>query len=317
MRGKGTRLGLVITLIALMIIGFSRWPKQHNDQVQVGIVQLVEQEPLDKVRAGFIDQLKQNGYEEGKNLKIRYRNANADQSNVTSIAQQFIGRNDLNFAITTVSAQAMLAADRDTPLIFSPITDPIQAKLATNWQHPDKNATGTSDQVPLDQLLDHFQAAFPQMKRVGMIYNASEVNSKQQFTRLQQEGKKRGIMIVGQTITTTNDVASAIQTLIAKVDGIVLPTDNYITSAIPVIASAVKEANIPVMGSDEAQLAACVATYGVDYYSLGQQAGEMASQILKGEKKAQDLPIQTAKQFHLELNPDIAQALHVTKADFQ
>lgn len=293
------------------------FPTSHQAPVKIGIVQLIEQKPLNQVRQGFIDQLAEAGYREGENLTISYRNANGDQANVTSIAQQFIGRHDLNLAITTVAAQAMLQMDRETPLVFSPITDPKQAKLVTDWEHPDKNATGTSDRVPLGELLDHFQAAFPKLKRVGMLYNASEANATEQFQRLQQVGKQRGLTIVGQTITNTNEVATAIQALTAKVDGIVLPTDNTITAAIPVIAAAVKETTIPVMGSDEAQLAACVATYGVDYYTLGKQAGVMASQILTGEKTPADLPVQTAAHFELKVNEAVASHLHVSANDFE
>ncbi|MDO4671190.1 MAG: ABC transporter substrate-binding protein [Aerococcus sp.] len=309
-------VGIALVTMGLLTVAL-RMDQPQQKSLEIGIIQLIEQEPLDKVRTGFIDKLQQEGYQEGKNLHIRYRNANGDQANLTSIAQQFIGRHTLNLAITTVAAQAMLQSDQQTPLIFSPITDPKQAKLVKAWDHPQTNATGTSDQVPMDQLLNHFQAAFPKMRRLGMIYNASEANSKGQFERLKEEGAKRGLSVVGQTIANTNDVATAIKSLALKVDGMVLPTDNTITSAIPIIAATVKETNIPVMGSDAAQLEACVATYGVDYYTLGRQAGRMATQILRGQKSPNDLPVETAKRFELTLNPAFAEQLHVTQADFE
>ena len=45
---------------------------------------------LDQANQGMIDGLKDNGFEEGKNLKIDQQNAQGDQSNLQTIAQQFI-----------------------------------------------------------------------------------------------------------------------------------------------------------------------------------------------------------------------------------
>ena len=55
-----------------------------------------------------------------------------------------------------------------------------------------------------------------------------------------------------------------------------------------------------------------VASYSVDYYKLGYQAGLMAAKILAGEAKPADMAIEHQKDFKLYINDERAQKLGIT-----
>lgn len=193
-------------------------------------------------------------------------------------------------------------ADPETPIVFSPITDPIEAKIEKDWKRPGMNATGTSDMVPMDELIDHLLLLAPEAKKVGMIFNDSQANSVIQWQAFEAEAKKRGLEPVAQTINSTNDVASATRAVADKVDALVLPTDNDVASSIPIIAEVVRDKQLPTLDNDVAHLDATLATFGVDFKAIGEQSGHMAARILKGEDEASETPIERADTFRFDLN---------------
>ncbi|MEG0753775.1 MAG: ABC transporter substrate binding protein, partial [Angelakisella sp.] len=66
---------------------------------RIGIVQLVEHSALDEAYKGFVEGLKEAGYEDGKNVTIDYQNAQGEQANCVTIADKLINdKSDLILA---------------------------------------------------------------------------------------------------------------------------------------------------------------------------------------------------------------------------
>ena len=55
-----------------------------------------------------------------------------------------------------------------------------------------------------------------------------------------------------------------------------------------------------------------LATYGIDYYRLGQQTAVIGADILDGKVKPADVSIQTAKNLKLTINKANADVLGIT-----
>ena len=90
----------------------------------VGIVQLVEHDALDAANKGFVDGLASKGFKEGVNVKFDKQNAQADQSNLQTIAQRFVNNKvNLICAIATPAAQTVANATKDIPIVGTAITD--------------------------------------------------------------------------------------------------------------------------------------------------------------------------------------------------
>ena len=280
----------------------------------IGIVQLVEHNALDAASRGFVDGMKERGYEEGKNVTYDRQNAQADQSNLQNIATRFVNNNnDLILAIATPSAQSVANATKEIPIVGTAITDYVGAKLVESNEKPGGNVTGTSDMNPIPQQIDLLQQLVPNAKTIGVIYTSSEVNSEVQVKAMTEYAESKGLTVKVATISTVNDIQQAAQSLVGDVDVFYEPTDNVIASAMPTLVAVTDAAKKPVICGEENMVrAGGLATYGIDYYKLGVQTGEMGADILDGKSKPGDMAIQTAKELKLTINKTNADALGIT-----
>lgn len=305
--------GVMLTLAmgALAGCGGEKKEAAKKDKFNVGIVQIVEHAALDVASKGFVDGMAAKGYKEGENVTYDRQNAQADQSNLHTIAQHFINKKvDLICAVATPAAQVVANATQDIPIVATAVTDYEAAKLIKSNAKPETNVTGTSDMNLVEAQLDLILKLVPATKTVGVIYNSSEINSQVQVDLLKGFAKDRKVEIKEATVNNVNDIQQAARSLISKVEAIYVPTDNVLASAMPALAMVTEEAKLPVVsGWDDAN---GIATIAIDYYKLGVQTGEMAADILSGKAKPQDMPIQTQNEFTVIVNEANAKKIGLT-----
>ena len=198
-------LGFILLLIiSLSLNGCSS--QNTQDVFSIGISQIVENPVLDLAREGFIEALKEKGYEDGKNIKIDTQFAQGDIALTTTIAQNFVSqKKDLIFAISTPSAQSAFQSTKEIPILFTAVTDPVLAGLIENMDSPEGNITGTTDLVPIDKQLALGKRIFPDTKKVGIPYNTSEVNSQVQVELAKEAAQKQGLEIVDIPVTNSSE----------------------------------------------------------------------------------------------------------------
>jgi len=305
-------IGLVFLLIIGLIGCSSAKSPDESKKVSIGIVQIVEHPALDAARQGFLDTLKANGYTEGENLVVDYQNAQGDQSILQSIAQKFASADhDLVLAIATPSAQAMAGVTKDIPILITAVTDPVAAKLVDSMDKPGTNVTGTTDMNPIQDQFELLKKIVPTAKKVGILYNAGEVNSQVQVDLAKEVAKGMGIEIVEATVATSADVLQAAQSFIDKVDAIYVPTDNVVVSAAQSVVQVTNKNKIPLFAGESSVIdAGGLATIGINYENLGKQTGEMALKVLKGAKP-QEMPIESQKDFDIVINDDTVKLLGI------
>ena len=305
--------GVMLTLAmgALAGCGGEKKETAKKDKFNVGIVQIVEHAALDVASKGFVDGMAAKGYKEGENVTYDRQNAQADQSNLHTIAQHFINKKvDLICAVATPAAQVVANATQDIPIVATAVTDYEAAKLIKSNAKPETNVTGTSDMNLVEAQLDLIIKLVPTVKTVGVIYNSSEINSQVQVDLLKGFAKDRKVEIKEATVNNVNDIQQAARSLIGNVEAIYVPTDNVLASAMPALAMVTEEAKLPVVsGWDDAN---GIATIAIDYYKLGVQTGEMAADILSGKAKPQDMPIQTQNEFTVIVNEANAKKIGLT-----
>ena len=305
--------GVMLTLAmgALAGCGGEKKEAAKKDKFNVGIVQIVEHAALDVASKGFVDGMAAKGYKEGENVTYDRQNAQADQSNLHTIAQHFINKKvDLICAVATPAAQVVANATQDIPIVATAVTDYEAAKLIKSNAKPETNVTGTSDMNLVEAQLDLILKLVPATKTIGVIYNSSEINSQVQVDLLKGFAKDRKVEIKEATVNNVNDIQQAARSLIGNVEAIYVPTDNVLASAMPALAMVTEEAKLPVVsGWDDAN---GIATIAIDYYKLGVQTGEMAADILSGKAKPQDMPIQTQNEFTVIVNEANAKKIGLT-----
>ncbi|WP_213974422.1 ABC transporter substrate-binding protein [Tepidanaerobacter acetatoxydans] len=285
-------------------------PSTADKVFKIGISQFVEHPALDAACKGFIDGLKEAGFEEGKNLNILIENAQADFPTTQAIASKLIAEKvDLILAIATPSAQAAANATKDIPILVTAVTDPVDAGLIKSLEKPETNVTGTTDLNPVYKQLELLKEILPEAKNIGIVYNAAEPNSVIQVSIAKESAKQLGLEILEATVANTSEVNQAIQSLIGKVNAIYTPTDNTVASAISNIVKVANDAKIPVIGAERAHVdGGALATLGIDYYLLGRQTGLLAVRVLNGEAPA-DIPVEGSKDLKLIINKKSADIL--------
>lgn len=280
---------------------------------KLAITAIAEHPSLNDVRQGVIEQLKTEGFEEGKNLTIDYQSAQGNISTAAQIAKKFAGdKPDVVVAIGTPSAQAMVAASKDIPIVYSAITDPIGAKLVKDWTPSGTNVTGMSNQQNMAPDVALIKELVPNVKAIGYVYSPGEVNSVTMLKQLQEEAQKAGLTVVEAPAQHTADVLNAARTLKDKVQVIYTGHDNNVVSAYASMYKAATEMKIPLIASDGNSVGkGAVAALGVDYVDLGKETGKMVAKIFHGEA-AGNIPSAKAEHFQLVVSPKNAAAQGIT-----
>ncbi|MBK4720111.1 ABC transporter substrate-binding protein [Azospirillum sp. YIM DDC1] len=303
-----TRLFLAAATAAVALTSAAAFAQTKT----VAITAIVEHPALDATRDGVIEALKAAGYTPGDTLKVEYQSAQGNPATAAQIARQFAGaRPDVIVPISTPSAQAVVAATRDIPVVFTAVTDPVGAQLVKSLEKPGANVTGVSDMAPVAEHVALIREIVPSVKRLGVLYNAGEPNSVSLVKALKDEAQKAGLTVVEATATKSADAQPAARSLVGKVDAIYVPLDNTVVSALESVVAVGQQAKLPVFSADTDSVArGTVASIGFDYRQVGRQTGEAVVRILKGEKPG-DVPVTFAKGTDLFVNPKSAAAMGV------
>ena len=312
---------VAVLVSAMMTMGLltgckSSGSKSGDAEYTIGISQFAEHGSLDNCREGFIEGLKEEGIEEGENLKIEYKNAAADQGTAKQISDTFVSdKVDLICGIATPSAQAAFnsAMNSDIPVIYTAVTDPAEAKLVDDEGNPVGEITGTSDELPIKEQLEMIREILPDAKKVGILYTTSEANSVSALSTYKKLAGDYDLEIVEKGVTQTADISLAAEELLGEVDCLTNLTDNTVVNSLATILDKANAQKIPVFGSEIEQVKlGCLAAEGLDYIKPGKQTGKMAAQVLKGEKKASEIKYETISEPGLYVNTKAAENLGIT-----
>ncbi|GAA3019242.1 ABC transporter substrate-binding protein [Tetragenococcus solitarius] len=315
MKKSGLLILTALSTLALAACSNGGADNQETDNTKkVGVLQVVEHDSLDTAYEGFKKGLAEGGYKEGENLTIDYQNAQNNQDNLKSMSEKLVkDQSDLVLGIGTPAAQSLANVTQDIPIVVTAVTDLVEAKLVDSNEQPGRNVTGTTDMVPdIKKQTDLLLSVIEQPKTIGIMYNAGESNSKIQADLAQEALEEAGVKVKTLTANTTNDVQQVTTSLAKDVDGIYIPTDNTFASAATVIGDVAKETKTPIVaGSIEQVEGGALATYGIDYASLGKQTGTMAAKILDGDAEPSDMSVEEADELKLYVNKEMAQALDI------
>ncbi|CAJ2335013.1 ABC transporter substrate-binding protein [Brucella abortus] len=280
--------------------------------VTVAVTAIVEHPALDAARDGVKDALAEAGYKEGENLKFIYQSAQGNPATAAQIARQFVGEGpDVIVPISTPSAQAVVSATRDIPVVFTAVSDPVGAQLVKDLKKPGGNVTGLSDMSPVVEHIKLIKEVMPNIKKLGYLYNSGETNSVSLLAALKEAATAEGIEIVESAATKSAEVQGAARALVGRADAMYVPTDNTIISALESAVGVAEESKLPLFTADtDSVKRGALAALGFNYYDVGKQTGAIVVKILKGEKPG-DIAVDIAKGTDLVINLGAAKKMGV------
>ncbi|SCW71458.1 putative ABC transport system substrate-binding protein [Rhizobium mongolense subsp. loessense] len=280
--------------------------------VTVAVTAIVEHPALDAVRKGVQDTLAAAGYKEGENLTFLFESAQGNPATAAQIARQFAGEDpNVIVPISTPSAQAVVSATRDIPVVFTAVSDPLGAQLVKDMDKPGGNVTGLSDMSRVAEHVALIKEILPAAKTIGYLYNSGEANSVSLLAVLKAEAEKAGMSVVESAATKSAEVQGAARALIGRADAIYVPTDNTIISALEGAVAVAEESKLPLFTADTDSVSrGSIAALGFNYYDVGKQTGDVVVRVLKGENPG-DIPVKVAAGSDLIINNAAAQKMGV------
>ncbi|MFT6657298.1 ABC transporter substrate-binding protein [Maritalea sp.] len=307
-------------LTGALIAGVLMSPAVAEEMKRIAISTIVEVPALIETRDGALAALAERGYVVGVNLEVDYQNANGNMPTQQQIAKKFVGDNpDVIMPITTPTSQAVIASTDTIPIVFATVTDPIKAKLITQYKQPGGNVTGVSDAAPIVQQLDLMETIVPGLKRIGFIYNPGLDNALATLGWMKDLAGPRGIEIVESPAPTTNEVGIATRKLIGKVDAIYVPNDTTVVAALEAIIKVGQDVDMPIFAGETGAVArGAIASVGLDYLAVGEIAGNMIADILDGKKPGEIdavIAYEVLSKFKIVVNKGSAEKMGVTIPD--
>ena len=307
---KINKIFISFIVLLVCVLGYGLYSSNKGEEknveekkVKVGVLQLLSHPALDQIYKGLEDGLAKEGYIVGKNLQLDLQNAQGDQSNLVSMGQKLVSdNNNLLVGITTPATLSLSNATKDKPIIMAGITYPVEAGLIKSENNPGNNITGVSDRTPIKQQLEVMKQILPKMKKVGILYTASEDNSVKQAQEAEKLAKELGLEVKVSTVANTNDIQQVTETLAAETDAIFVPIDNTIASAMATVVKVTDAKKVPVFPSSDTMVAdGGLLGIGVDQYKIGIETAKVIAKVLKGAD-TKTMPIVLANEGVIYLN---------------
>lgn len=314
----------LLTLISVVVVGIvfltacgsdnsntgNNADKENNsgESYEIGITQFVEHPSLDEATRGFKEAIE----EAGLDAEYDFQSAQGDLGNVNPVAQKLVSNQvDLIFANATPSAQGALdeVEGTDIPIVFTSVTDAVEADLVGAMDEPGDNITGVVDLHPdsIKETVGFIDKYFKD-STIGVLYNAGEQNSVVQINAVQEAIEGTSLSIKERTVANSSEVNQAATTLVGEADVFFIVTDNTVVSAFDSVVSVANDHKIPLFVGEPDSLAnGGFATYGIDYHTIGYRTGEMAVDILNGDKKPSDIPVEYPPDMQLFINKEAAE----------
>ena len=316
---KINKIFISFIVLLVCVLGYGLYSSNKGEEknveekkVKVGVLQLLSHPALDQIYKGLEDGLAKEGYIVGKNLQLDLQNAQGDQSNLVSMGQKLVSdKNNLLVGITTPATLSLSNATKDKPIIMAGITYPVEAGLIKSENNPGNNITGVSDRTPIKQQLEVMKQILPKMKKVGILYTASEDNSVKQAQEAEKLAKELGLEVKVSTVANTNDIQQVTETLAAETDAIFVPIDNTIASAMATVVKVTDAKKVPVFPSSDTMVAdGGLLGIGVDQYKIGIETAKVIAKVLKGAD-TKTMPIVLANEGVIYLNEAKAKQLGI------
>lgn len=301
----------MMSLILAVLMVLLRACALAEDKPTIGIALQKENGAFLDMRDGILKKLAENGYTE-ETAEIVYQCAQGDATALATICNSMDGY-DLVFCIATPAAQQFVNMESDTPCFFCALSAPVAAGVLSTMEKPDRNATGTSNAIPVDDIFALADTLTPGIECYGLIYSTSETNAVNTVEACQAYLDAKGIGYVVKTVNNSSEVAMVTEALIADgCDAIFVPNDSNVQAGVTALAELCLEYGIPTYCSSATTVASgCMATIAIDDVGIGEKTAEMALEYLKNGTPVEEIPAVVVAADYVSVHTAALEALDI------
>lgn len=262
---------------------------------------------------GYLDGLKQQSYIQGKNLEVTQFHAAGDMGNIPMMMKNadFKGY-DVLVPMSTPCLAAAFAGVKSTKMVFCYVYDPIAAGAGKSFTDHHRLATGIGSFPPLEETFRFIKVIVPGVKNIGVVYNSSEANSRKVVEVAREILPKMGLGLVEVTVTGTNEISQASESLVSKdIQAVWGCGDNTLLQGFSGLVKSCKKAKLPLVINDPEFVGdGALAAIGIGWYESGVAASKLAVRVFKGEDP-KTIPIENVAVQKVIVNNKVAKELNV------
>ncbi len=303
-------------LSVALVTGFMSFYINKNDKLPIiAIANYGPHSSLNDAIEGFKKQMENEGFRENKTIIYEIADVGFDPSLIPQMISTLKAKNPkIMMVLTTPVAQAAKSKVKDMPIIYNAITDPIEGGLINNAHKSNENITGSSDMQDLKSFLQFAKSLLPNAKKVGLLYAISENNDRALLNMMKEAVLNLNMEIVAIPVEQPRDVAIRMQKFKGEVDLIYVGTSGPIQPTLPTIAAEARKMHIPLFNVEGQAVrdGLALASFGVSYKAVGNNAGKLAAEVLRGKQVSELAPIYpTFSDHHKIVNKKIAEEFNI------
>ncbi len=306
---------IALILMLMLMLSLAACQPSDSNKIVIGICQIEPHPALDAATKGFMDTLKAKYGDD--NIEFLNTNASGDSNTLNTIINDFVAKDvDLILANSTPVLQVAANATNTIPILGTSVTEYGVALDLDNFSGTvGGNISGTSDLAPLDKQADMILEWVPTAKTVGLLYCATEPNSRYQIDKVKEYLESKNLTCKEYSFSSSGDLYSIAETAAASCDVIYVPTDNTVANSTGIVKSVCLDKKVPVIAGEEGICSGCgIATLCISYYELGVTTANMAIKVLDGTADISQMPIEYAdpKTVTAKYNAEICTELGIT-----
>lgn len=299
----GIYMGHRILFPALPLVGVIQWTRE---------IKVIEDAPQ-----WVIEGLREEGYQDGLNIRLEVRNAREERDEAAALAREFLKKGArLLITVGTVPTLIALEVTRDSkvPVVYTVVASPNATGLACPEPPEAVRFTGASMEVPAVEQLRFLLLALPKLKRLGILFCTATPPAIATGKAAEKACPSLGLTPIVRTITDDRPelLDETLKDLLdQKVEALFIPADPVLRrpGILRIICDAANGALIPVMAADGDSVAyGPLMSYHCDFAEMGRQAGRQAARLLNGVPLDR-IPPESPVVKKLTINLKVAQEL--------
>ena len=310
---------IALTAAFAAVLSLGSCSKAEKKNVTIGIVQQMNHNSLNTISDSIKARLAELGYNE-ENSKILFKQGDNDMTMLAQIAEEYVQEKaDIIIAIATKAANAALpATDAGIPVVFAACADPVGAKLVQNLEKPEGLVTGTSQSIPVDQIMDFAKKINPSLSKIGIIHTTGETNAQATVNKAVQYLGQIGMKYADHTIDDVSAIQETIKLM--KDEGcqaVFVANDNKLATHgnMTILGEACIENNFPLYCAADSQVEdGGFANIGITYTDLGRDTADITDKILSGTPVS-EVPVKfylKAEDLKVFVNPQVVEKLKIS-----
>ena len=254
------------------------------------------------------------GYEEGRNIRLDFRNL-ADEAAVHAVAQEFVrDRLDLIVVFEDQAMRGVKAANSQIPVVFLHLADPVADGFVTSLALPGGNVTGfITWPVSHSKQIELFSEFMPRPRRLLMLVDPTHPATRRDLPDLRRASAALQLQLIEREVTTAADIERVFRAADrTTVDGVFVPSNTLRTNFPSLILRLATERRLPLISHRKEWVQqGALFSYATDLAVIGRSAAPYVDKILRGAKPG-DLPVEQPTKFELVINLKTAKTLGLT-----